>query len=132
MARRHLVAAGARRLAACALAACVALGARAHGDWPPQHGGVMNDGETSFELVVRGTQVRLYVSDHGTPLPTKGAQGTLTVTRAGRTWESAIKPVTANELATKLAVPLRPGDRVVARVVMGNGSVAVGRYLIER
>jgi hypothetical protein len=104
----------------------------AHGDWPPKHGGLMNEGgETSFELVARGTKVILYVEDHGTPVSTQGAKGTLTVTRGSETWSGEITRLGDNRLESRLTRPLARGDRVLAKVTMGNGSIAAGRFVIK-
>lgn len=109
-----------------------AAGARAHGDWPPKHGGIMNDGgETSFELVARGRTAVLHVEDHGSPIPTQGAKGTLTITRGDSTWTSEIRAVGGNRLETRLPQSLVRGDRVLAKVTMGNGSIAAGRFVIK-
>ncbi len=107
--------------------------AAAHGDWPAKHGGQLNDGgETSFELVSRGRALTLHVEDHGTPVPTSGAAGVLTVTRGQRSWTSALKAAGANRLSGQLEQPLADGDRVLARVTMANGSVAAGRFVVSR
>lgn len=121
-----------RLLATLALALPIgAAPAWAHGDWPAKHGGLMNDGgETSFELVARGTQVVLHVEDHGTPVATQGAKGTLTVTRGTQTWSAPITAVGDNRLESRMPRPLARGDRVLAKVTMGNGSISAGRFVI--
>jgi hypothetical protein len=115
-----------------AIIAIAAAPAHAHGDWPPKHGGLMNEGgETSFELVARGTKIILYVEDHGTPVSTQGAKGTLTVTRGSKTWSAEITRLGDNGLESRLTRPLARGDRVLAKVTMGNGSIAAGRFVIK-
>ena len=110
-----------------------AAGAAAHGDWPPKHGGQMNDGgETSFELVSRGLALTLHVEDHGTPVATLGAVGTLTVTRGERTWKTALKAPGGNQLSSRLSTALADGDQVLAKVTMPNGSIAAGRFVVSR
>ena len=106
--------------------------ANAHGDWPAKHGGVMNDGgETSFELVARNRKVLLFVEDHGEPVDTKGAQGLLTVTQGERSWNADIRTTGGNRLEATLLRELKHGDKIVARVTMGNGSIAVGRFSVK-
>lgn len=103
----------------------------AHGDWPAKHGGLMNEGgETSFELVARKGKAVLYVEDHGTPVPTAGAKGTLEVARGAETLNVELRAADGNRLQAVSPVSLKPGDRVKARVVMANGSIAVGRFFI--
>jgi hypothetical protein len=114
--------------------ACLAAvpAAMAHGDYPAKHGGLMNEGgETSFELVARDRRVTLYVSDHGTDVPMKGAKGSFTVTRGTAERSTPLTPADANALRTTTAQRLLPGDRVKARVEMPDGSIAVGRFLVK-
>lgn len=112
----------------CLLAASV----HAHGDWPAKHGGIMNEGgETSFELVAKGRKVVFHVEDHGSLVDTKGAHGTLTVTRGSESWSSPISPSGGNRMASQMPRSLAPGDRVLARVTMANGSIAAGRFGIK-
>lgn len=120
-----------RWLCGIALAACTA--ASAHGDWQPKHGGRMNDGgETSFELLARGRNVTLYVEDHGTELSTQGAAGILTITRGAARYSTPLRPKSSNQLRATSPTVLRPGDRVLARVVLANGSVAAGRFELPK
>ena len=110
----------------------IATPATAHGDWPAKHGGLMNEGgETSFELVVRGRQVVLHVEDHGTPVDTKGARGILVIARGDQTWRSEIKAIGGNRLKSVLERGIERGDKVSARVVMGDGSVAAPRFVVK-
>lgn len=108
--------------------------ALAHGDWPPKHGGIMNDGgETSFELVVPRAKGKatLYVEDHGTAVPTQGARGTFSVTRGDTTRSVDLREAGGNRLETTHAIAISKGDKAVARVTLGNGSVVVGRFEVR-
>ncbi len=117
--------------AACLLCALVPV-VNAHGDWPAKHGGIMNDGgETTFELIVRRGKVTLYLEDHGVSLPTQGSRGTLSVT-GGTTKRSVdLEAAGANRLQSVQPMALTKGDRAVARVVLGNGSIVVGRFVVR-
>ena len=111
--------------------AAVLGSAQAHGDWPPKHGGLMNDGgETSFELVGRGPAIAFYVEDHGTPLHMEGARGTITVTRGAVVWSAAVAYDKGNRLITRLPGKLKRGDQVLVRVTLANGSISAGRYVL--
>ena len=102
----------------------------AHGDWPPKHGGQMNDGgETSFEMVGRGPVIMFYVEDHGTPMAMHGARGTVTVTRGTTTASADVRFDTGNRLVARLPQRLQKGDRVLVKVTMANGSISAGRYV---
>lgn len=120
-----------RRVGTALLILAVTTAAAAHGDWPPKHGGIMNDGgETSFELVVsRGKgKATLYVEDHGTAVPTQGARGTFSVTRGATSRSVDLRAAGANRLETTEAIAISKGDKAIARVTLGNGSVVVGRF----
>jgi len=108
----------------------VAASVQAHGDWQPKHGGIVSDGETTFELVAHARSVVLYVEDHGEPVGTRGARGVLTVSRGAKTWNVTVTDAGGNRLKCSLPTPLAPGDRVLAWITMGNGSIAAGRYVI--
>lgn len=115
-----------------ALALCCAGPLHAHGDWPPKHGGQMNEGgETSFELVARGRTVVFHVEDHGTPVTTQGAKGVLTVTWGERTWSSDVRASGGNRLASRIERPLAAGDKVLVRVTMPAGNIAAGRFVVR-
>ncbi|MDP9962950.1 hypothetical protein J2W37_000656 [Variovorax paradoxus] len=104
------------------------LAAWSHGDWPPQHGGVMNvGGETSFELVQRRAGVHFHVSDHGEVLSTTGSKATLSVKRARKEKTFDGKPRGESELFFPKA-KVTEEDNVQVRVTFGNGSVALGRF----
>ena len=121
------------RMTALSLAVLCSL-AVAHGDWPAQHGGIMNEGgETSFELIQKGKATTVCLSDHGKPIATRGATGTLQVTRAGKETRHDIKAVAnGNCLAASGAVmALRAGDTALARVEQADGSVVIGRFAVR-
>jgi hypothetical protein len=108
--------------------------ALAHGDWPAQHGGIMNEGgETSFELIQKGQATTVCLSDHGKPVATRGANGTLQVTRAGKETRHDLKAVAdGNCLAASGAVvKLRAGDTAMTRVQQADGSVVIGRFAVR-
>jgi hypothetical protein len=131
----------ARRLRRCAMSriqwlvlvsllACCGV-SLAHGDWPPKHGGQMNDGgETSFELVGRGPSIAFYVEDHGSPVAMQGARGTVTITRGSSISSAEVRFDTGNRLVARLPHKLQTGDRVLVKVTMPNGSIAAGRYVL--
>ena len=128
----RLKSAGQLRAVLCAATVSLCATALAHGDWPPKHGGLMNEGgETSFELVQQRGGLHFYAEDHGTAVPTQGSKAVLTRTRAGSVATFEAKPVGAQELhATGASV--RPGDKLALKVTFANGSIAVGRFTIPR
>ncbi|WP_420223428.1 hypothetical protein [Pigmentiphaga litoralis] len=106
----------------------------AHGDWPAQRGGIMNEGgETSFELIQKGKATTVCLSDHGKPVATRGASGTLQVTRAGKETRHDIKTVADGNclMASGGVAKLRAGDTALARVELADGSVVIGRFAVK-
>ena len=122
---------GGIRLLLALMLAGLPWAAYAHGDWPPKHGGVMNDGETSFELVERGDGVLVYVEDHGEPVRTASSKPTLVVLHdgarevKGESYDGA--PRGENQLFFP-KVRLRTTDEVQLRVTFANGSIAIGKF----
>ena len=107
------------------------LSAVAHGTWLPKYGGVMNDGETSFEMVIAPRQITFYLSDHGTPIATAGAQGTLTWVRDGVTRQIPLAVAGADSVKAALTERFQPGDSLLARVTLGSGSIVAGRFVMQ-
>ena len=99
----------------------------------PHHGGVTNwntNSEYSFELVSSKSRITLYVEDHDTPVPTKGAKGTLVIRRGETSSSTSLAPAGGNRMVARGASTKR-GDRVVATVTLANGAVMMGRFLIR-
>jgi len=114
----------------CFLAAPVA--AWSHGDWPPKHGGVMNEGgETSFELVQRSDGIHVHVSDHGEAMETAGSTATLTVVNSEQVQTFKGSP-RGKDMMFFPKASTKAGDKVTLRVQFGAGSIAVGRFLIPK
>ena len=122
-----------RMLAAAALAAA-STAAFACGEWLPKHGGLMNQGgETSFELVAKGKELVLHLEDHGAPIATEGSRAVLQVEGQAGAWSVPLQPAGDNLLRTVLPQELLPGDRLLAKVTLANGSMVGGRvvFLVE-
>ena len=116
------------------LAIAVALastGAMAHGDFPPKRGGVVVwAGETTLEFVIGKDRVVVYVDDHGEPVPTRGAEGTLVVPSAdGQGRAVPMKAAKANAFESP-AVALSPGEVVKFFAKMPDGQVHVGETVV--
>jgi len=99
----------------------------------PQHGGVTNwntNSEYSFELVSRKSGVTLYIEDHETPVPTRGAKGTLVIRRGGTSSTTPLAPGGDNRMVAR-GTSTKPGDQVAATVTLANGAVMMGRFLVR-
>jgi len=104
----------------------------AHGDWPPRHGGIMNEGgETSFELVQGARGVYFYPSDHGEPLSAQGAVGKLTRVHGGAALTHDAKADGKERLLVQ-GLRVKAGERLTLRVVFAAGNIAVGRFVVPQ
>ncbi len=112
----------------CVLAAPIA--AWSHGDWPPKHGGLMNEGgETSFELVQKPEGIHFYVSDHGEVMETADSKATLTVINSKHT-QTFDGTTPGKGMLYFQNASAKPGDQVILKVQFRAGSIAIGRYLM--
>jgi hypothetical protein len=104
--------------------------ALAHGDREPRHGGLLSiGGEISFELVRKADALVIYVDDHGAPVPTDGATGTLEVRSGGDVRTVPVKAAGGNALSAPF-VETRTGDRLLLRAQIGAGAMLNGRFAI--
>ena len=71
--------------------------------------------------------MRIYIEDHGKPVPTKGAQGELL--RGSETGPrlAVLQDAGANTVTGRVRT-FAPGERVFVRVTLGDGSVVVGEF----
>ena len=110
--------------------ALASASAMAHGDFPAKRGGVVVwAGETTLEFVLAKDRVVVYVDDHGEPVPTQGAEGTLVVPSAdgqGRAVRMKAVPVNAFEAPATL----KPGEVLKFFAKMPDGQVHVGQTIV--
>ncbi|TDP71548.1 hypothetical protein DES47_103529 [Roseateles toxinivorans] len=93
----------------------------------------MNEGgETSFELVVQQRKLVFYLEDHGEAIATAGATGTLSVERGTAKHVAPLKARAGNQIEALAPIKLAAGDRLMAKVTLGNGSIVVGRFVIAK
>jgi hypothetical protein len=86
-------------------------------------------GELCFEMVATPHGVRIYIEDHGEPVPTAGSVATWRMTRGDEVQQVALSPKTPNLLQGR--VPrFRPGDTVQVRTTLAAGAVIVGNFTI--
>ena len=122
------------RLAATALGLALALApiaGFAHGELPPaSHGGLVQEaGEMYLELVVKGTDVTVYVLDEARkPVPGTQATGTATVLVGGKSHKIELKAAEGNSLHGVL--PVEAAGRVIATVALKvGGRTASARFM---
>jgi nitrogen fixation protein FixH len=93
----------------------------------PQHGGIVAEaGVFQGELVARGGKLIIYLSEHGQPLPAKGAKGRLTLLAGGQRQELTLTPAGDNTLQATAAWP--PGAKAAAVITLADGLSGVLRF----
>lgn len=93
-------------------------GAVAHGAMA-KHGGVVSSaGDLAFELVAKDGKAVIYIQDHGRELPTRGANGNLTVLQGTKKFETALEASEPNTLISKADVKLTKGTKAVASITL--------------
>lgn len=122
------------RLVATALGLALAMApvsGFAHGELPiASHGGVVQEaGEIYLELVVKGTDVVVYVLDEARkPVPGAQASGTATILVDGKSHKVELKPAEGNSLRGTL--PVEATGKVVATVALKvGGKTASARFM---
>ncbi len=113
------------KLAAASLMLALALATApvfAHGEPPAAaHGGLVQEaGEMYLELVVRGSDVTVYVLDQERkPVPASQISGTATVLAGGKSHKVELSAAEANSVQGKL--PVAATGKVVATVALKVG-----------
>ena len=109
----------------------LSLGAAAHGDAKPMHGGTVQvASDIQYELVPQAQGAALYVVDHGKPADASKMGGKLTVLNGAQKSEAALKPVGGNKLEAS-GVTVASGAKVVATVLRGDGTTASVRFSVK-
>jgi hypothetical protein len=112
-----------------ALSLLVAAGpAWSHADHlKAQFGGVTADAEAfQVELVMKGTQATLYLTEHGAPVDATGAGGKLTVLSGKNKEEATLAPNGYQSLGANLKTRPAKGAKAVATIdVPGKGAGSV-------
>lgn len=112
------------------LLTCAVAGAHeTHGQ--PQHGGIVAEaGMFQGELVVAGTQLTLYLSEHGKALSTKGANARLTLLASGRSSDVLPSGSTAESIKFTLPAPAAAGSKLVISVKLADGRSGSLRFVL--
>jgi hypothetical protein len=119
------------QIAALALGALTLNQAMAHGGGKPQHGGVVQvANDVSFELVAETDGATIYLVDHGSPMPSKGIAGKLTVLQGSNKTEVEVRSAGDNKLRAT-GVKLAKGDKVVAVLNNVEGKTATVRFTVK-
>jgi hypothetical protein len=97
-------------------------------DLTPKHGGIVAESrEVTLELVVRGDQVNLYISDHGKVPNMKELKGKLTILTGSVKTEHDFAPAEHSLVAVGIA-NLSKGSILVATVTGYQGKILNARF----
>lgn len=119
------------------MATCLTLmawtgNAQSHGYVEPKHGGVIDQvDELDFELVQEPEGAALHIEDHGAPIRTQGAGGTLTMRGGSRESTTRLVPAGDGKLLA-IGARLTKGSTVVAVVWLPNQVTVTARFMVER
>lgn len=109
----------------------LSLGAHAHGDAKPMHGGfVQVASDIQYELVPGAGNVALYVVDHGKPADATKMSGKLTVLTGTQKSEAELKPAGGNKLEAS-NVTVGSGSKVVASIKGADGKTTSVRFSVK-
>ena len=116
--------------AAIAVASPAVLAHAEHGQ--PEYGGIYGEaGAFQAELVITDSQAKIYVTNHGEPLSTKGATGKLIVLAADGKSEVELKPAADNQLVAALKAKPAKGAKIVATITLAGKKPANVRYAVD-
>ncbi len=105
----------------------------AHADHlKPQFGGITADAEVfQVELVTKGNQITLYLSEHGAPVESAGASGKLIVLSDKDKEEVALAPNGYQSLGAKLKAKPAKGAKAVATITVPGRDVGTVRFTLK-
>lgn len=105
----------------------------AHADHlKPQFGGITADADVfQVELVTKGTQIILYLSEHGAPVESAGASGKLILLTGKNKEEVALTPSGFQTLSAKLKTKPARGGKVVASINVPGREAGTVRFTLK-
>jgi hypothetical protein len=115
--------------AASLIAPAAALAHEDHGK--PQHGGIVAEAaHYQAELVARPDRLTLYITEHGTPLPTAGGSAKVTLLAGGQKSEVALAPAGDNRFEAKGSFNLG-GAKAVANLNVPGKPAKTLRFALD-
>lgn len=111
--------------------AALSLGALAHGDAKPMHGGTVQvASDVAYELVPQANGAAIYVVNHGQPADATRMSGKLTVLTGTQKSEGPLKPAGGNKLEAS-DVAIGSGSKVVASIKGADGKTTSVRFSVK-
>lgn len=85
----------------------------------PQYGGVVREaGHVTYELVAKPDSLTLYVSDHGKPVPTRGATADAVIYADNKKIPVKLEPAGENRMTAKGSFKVGVGVRVAVTAAL--------------
>lgn len=105
----------------------------AHADHlKPQFGGITADAEVfQVELVAKGKQITLYLSEHGAPVESAGASGRLIVLSGKDKEDVALSPNGYQSLGATLKAKPARGAKAVASITVPGRDAGTVRFTLK-
>jgi hypothetical protein len=97
----------------------------------PNGGLVATEHGHSYELVISGAAVQVFLTEGNRPMSSQGATGRLVVQSGGRTVNVPLSPAAPNRLTGSVAAPLAAGTRIVFTATLADGHRLQGRFAID-
>jgi hypothetical protein len=117
-------------LAAALNAAPVFAGA-GHDHWP-KYGGVVRElHNVAYELVAKPDSLTLYVSDHGKPIATQGAQAEAVIYAGNEKTTVKLEPAGENRMVAKGSFKVGVGVRVVLTTTLPGKPLAKATFNLK-
>lgn len=115
------------------LAAGSPTGLRAHDvEQGPNGGPMIAAGDNHLELVAKGTELIVYLSDKKhEPIAAKGASGRAIVQAGGKTSTIVLTPGEGNRLVGKADAPIEAGARIVVSATLPGTPAMQGRFVAK-
>ena len=105
----------------------------AHADHlKPQFGGITAEADVfQVELVTKGNQIILYLSEHGAPVESAGASGKLLLLTGKNKEEAVLTPSGYQALSAKLKTKPARGSKVVASINVPGREAGTVRFTLK-
>ena len=101
-------------------------------DHGPKYGGVVREvRNVAYELVAKPDSLTLYVSDHGKPVPTKGAQAEAVIYAGNEKTTVKLEPAGENRMVAKGSFRGGVGVRVVLTTTLPGKTPAKATFNLK-
>lgn len=97
----------------------------------PQYGGTVAEVQgVTYELLVRPDGAVIYVTDHGRPVPTRDADGSIVLLSGARTAQVALVPTGLNELRGQANLKTFGSAKALATIALAGRKPVTVRFTV--